>query len=127
MKPRKVAHWYEDFQKSSQRRRDFYDDESQGTPLSTTSEVERGFVWSWCEDRFLEDTFPVVALTYWVRCKAKIAVNFLLDEKNKELLLTDAEFEKVFGKTKEAFAKEPAFKKPLTKKKLGLGPYQFNE
>lgn len=50
-----------------------------------------------------------------------------VDEKNKELLLTDAEFEKVFGKTKEAFAKEPAFKKPLTKKKLGLGPYQFNE
>jgi hypothetical protein len=29
--------------------------------------------------------------------------------------------------TKEAFAKLPAFKKPMLKKKHGLGPYQFNE
>lgn len=50
-----------------------------------------------------------------------------IDEKNKELLLSDAEFETVFGMSKEAFAKKPAFQKPLTKKKLGLGPYQFNE
>ena len=33
----------------------------------------------------------------------------------------------VFGMSKEAFAKQPAFKKPMLKKKLGLGPYQFNE
>lgn len=50
-----------------------------------------------------------------------------VDEKNKELLLTDAEFQTAFGMTKEAFAKKPAFQKPLLKKKLGLGPYQFNE
>ena len=97
-----------------------------------------------------------------------------VDEKNKEMMMTDAEFEKVstarcttvclsvgvsvgvslcaslrvclcvflivpvgrlcphdiaqvLGMTKEAFEKVPAFKKPMLKKKAGLGPYQFNE
>lgn len=84
-KPRKVVHWYEDFHKSSQKIRKF-DEKSKGI-LSTTSEVEREFVWGWCENRFLEDIFPVVALTYWVRCKADVAVNFLLNKKNKELYM----------------------------------------
>ena len=50
-----------------------------------------------------------------------------VDEKNKELWLRDQEFVEVFGMDKEAFAKQPAFKKPMLKKKKGLGPYQFNE
>ena len=51
-----------------------------------------------------------------------------VDEKNKATqLLTDEDFEKVMGMTKEAFGKQPAFKKPMLLKKQGLGPFQFNE
>lgn len=83
-KPKKVVQWYKDFQ-TSQKGLKLYK-KSAGI-LSATSEEERGFVWGWCERRYLEDIFAVVALTYWVRCKAEIAVNFLLNEKNRELYM----------------------------------------
>ena len=80
----KVVNWYEDF-KSTKRERKLYK-KSPGV-LSSTSEFERDFVWGWCGSRFLDDIFPVVALTYWIRCKADVAVNFLLNEKNRELYM----------------------------------------
>ena len=45
-----------------------------------------------------------------------------IDEKNKEEWLRDEEFERVFGKSREEWAKVPPFKKPIIKKKLGLQP-----
>ena len=45
-----------------------------------------------------------------------------MDEKNKEDWLRPDEFASVFGKSKEEWAKIPAFKRPMIKKKLGLAP-----
>jgi hypothetical protein len=45
-----------------------------------------------------------------------------VDEKNKEDWLNDEVFSKVFGKSREEWAKVPPFKKPIIKKKLGLQP-----
>ena len=50
-----------------------------------------------------------------------------VDEKNKEQWLRDEDFQQIFGMSKDDFAKQPAFKKPMLKKKRGLGPFQFNE
>lgn len=51
--------------------------------LSAVSEDEREFVWTWCSDRNLDDIFAVVALTYWVRAKAHVAVNFVIEESSR--------------------------------------------
>lgn len=58
-----------------------------GQILSTISEVEREFIWNWCETRHLDDVFAVVALTYWVRARADVAVNFFFSDNNKTLYM----------------------------------------
>lgn len=55
------------------------------TTLSTIAHAEREFIWNWCQTRNLDDIFAVVALTYWIRAKAYLAVNFLLDPDSKKL------------------------------------------
>eukprot|EP01052_Picozoa_sp_SAG31_P007344 SAG31_NODE_350_length_17241_cov_156.139715_2_plen_261_part_00 len=45
-----------------------------------------------------------------------------VDEKNKELWLSDADFELHFKKTKAEWEKVPPFRRPMVKKKLGLQP-----
>lgn len=58
-----------------------------GIELSKVSEAEREFFWNWCGTRHLDDIFAVVALTYWVRARAEVAVNFLFNDKNKILYM----------------------------------------
>ena len=48
-----------------------------GIHLSIISECERKFIREWCHFRHIEESFIIVALTYWMRCKSNIAVNFL--------------------------------------------------
>ena len=55
--------------------------------LSNVSDTEREFIWEWCESRNLDDIFAVVALTYWVRARAEVAVDFLLEAENKRLYM----------------------------------------
>ena len=55
--------------------------------LSKVSDIEREFFWSWCRTRHLDDVFAVVALTYWIRAKAEVAVNFLFNPDNKTLYM----------------------------------------
>lgn len=61
--------------------------EEKRTTLSNVPETEREFIWEWCESRNLDDIFAVVALTYWVRARAEVAVDFLLEENNKRLYM----------------------------------------
>ena len=55
--------------------------------LSKVSEAEREFFWNWCGSRHLDDIFAVVALTYWVRARAEVAVSFLFNDKNSTLYM----------------------------------------
>lgn len=54
---------------------------------SEVSKYEREFMWTWCESRFLEGSFTVRALVYWIRVKSSLSVFFLLNDKNKELYM----------------------------------------
>ena len=79
---------FEDARREDERRKtvvEFY--KVKPTELSKISEVEREFIWNWCERRNLDDIYAVVALTYWVRAKAEIAVNFFFQEENKKLYM----------------------------------------
>lgn len=58
-----------------------------GKTMSKISGAERDFIWKWCEVRNLDDIFAVVALTYWVRARADIAVNFFFSDNNKTLYM----------------------------------------
>ena len=82
-KRRKVAKWFENYTTIPEVK--FYKDRV--NTLSTIPEVEREFFWNWCEIRHLDGVFPVVALTYWVRARSDVAVNFLLDDSNKSLYM----------------------------------------
>lgn len=55
--------------------------------LSKVPEVEREFIWDWCQKRNLDDIFAVVALTYWIRARAEVAVDFLVKPENKKLYM----------------------------------------
>lgn len=79
---RKVT-WFEDLNRIPDVK--FYNKKE--IALSKISEVEREFIWNWCQKRNLDDVFPVVALTYWTRAKAEVAVDFLLKPENKDLYM----------------------------------------
>lgn len=55
--------------------------------LSKIPDKEREFFWDWCGKRHLEDIFAVVGLTYWVRARAEVAINFLVRQENKKLYM----------------------------------------
>lgn len=86
-KKRKVATWFKEFEGSKGVPEvTLYKNEG-GQTLSKVSEVEREFIWNWCEIRWLDEIFAVVALTYWVRARADVAVNFFFNDNYKTLYM----------------------------------------
>lgn len=86
-KRRKVATWFKDFQECNGIPEATLYKNSGGETLSKISDAEREFIWNWCGLRHLDDIFAVVALTYWVRARADVAVNFLFKDNNKRLYM----------------------------------------
>lgn len=81
--------WFKEFEKCQHKERIQvvkFREEKQ-TTLSNVPETERDFVWEWCQSRNLDDIFAVVALTYWVRARAEVAVDFPLEADNKRLYM----------------------------------------
>lgn len=60
---------------------------SQKEDVSRVSDSEREFIRNWCEVRHIDDVFSTLALTYWVRTKARVAVCFILCDANKTLYM----------------------------------------
>lgn len=83
----KVATWFQEFKRYPEATLYRKSGEEEENSLSTISEVEREFIWNWCENRHLDDVFAVVAMTYWVRARADVAINFLFNDNNKRVYM----------------------------------------
>lgn len=55
--------------------------------VTTISDLERNFFRDWCHKRHLDDVYRIKALTYWIRVKSSVSVNFILDEVNRRLYM----------------------------------------
>lgn len=85
-KRRKIA-WLEELKPCTKLPEPTLYKNSGGETLANVSEEEREFIWKWCEVRHLDDIFAVVALTYWVRARADVAVNFFFRDSYKRLYM----------------------------------------
>jgi hypothetical protein len=83
MRETEVVPWLKDFERGKVLEFHVNKDET----LSSISEEEREFVWSWCSQRNLDDVFAVVALTYWIRAKAHVAVNFVVEGSSRAVYM----------------------------------------
>ena len=61
--------------------------EKKKTVLSRIPDDEREFFREWTESRNLENQYHVLALTYWMRVRAEIAVLFLLRDKRMYMIV----------------------------------------
>lgn len=55
--------------------------------VSAIPDTEREFIWAWCRARHIDDVFPVLALTYWLRVRKRISVFFMLCDSNKNIYM----------------------------------------
>ncbi len=88
MSKRKTPAWFAEFEQHQKRKTTKTKFQTNNTTtLSIIPETERQFIWGWCQSRNLDDIFAVVALTYWVRARAHLVVNFLLHPDSKTLYM----------------------------------------
>lgn len=58
-----------------------------GCKLSCITKDERNYIRKWCTDRYLEDSYAVRAIIFWIRIKSSLSGFFRLKETNKNIYM----------------------------------------
>lgn len=55
--------------------------------LSRVRDDERDYIRMWCTKRYIDDSYAIRAIIYWIRVRSSLAVFFMLRENNRELYM----------------------------------------